>query len=150
MKAFIARSVTLLALLLSVGIVVVAPRTAFGQLFQRWCPPCVPCPTAPQQSQAGAANPRSPVRLRNRARERLSRPPPRRLRPTTYLRKRAWAPPADPKVLPEMVGDYLGGFTQVHLGGISQQAPLPGGAMPRFKMAEDTSPLPTTRSVLQL
>ena len=46
-----------------------------------------------------------------------------------------------------MVGDYLGGFLTVSNAGFkaTQQLPLPGGAIPRFKMAEDTSPMPTDR-----
>ena len=42
-----------------------------------------------------------------------------------------------------MIGDYLGGFvTMTGTGFANQQIPLPGGNMPRFKMAEDTSPMP--------
>ena len=48
-----------------------------------------------------------------------------------------------------MVGDYLGGFFSLSIGGssgnVSTTCPLPGGAIPRFKMAEDTSPLPVDR-----
>ncbi len=47
-----------------------------------------------------------------------------------------------------MVGDYLGGFVTIATAGSrngTQVCPLPGGAIPRFKMAEDTSPMPTDR-----
>ena len=55
---------------------------------------------------------------------------------------------------PNMIGDFFGS------GGIfvgesfdpilSGVAPLPGNAIPRFKMAENTSPLPQDRVVLRL
>jgi len=50
-------------------------------------------------------------------------------------------------VVPNMVGDYLGGFVTMQPSGnqVVQPIPLPGGAIPRFKMAEDTSPMPVDR-----
>ncbi len=50
-----------------------------------------------------------------------------------------------------MIGDYFGGggvITISDIKGAIGTAPLPGGAVPRFKLAEDTNPMPQDRVFL--
>jgi hypothetical protein len=63
-----------------------------------------------------------------------------------FAQSEAGAASGPESIAPNMVGDYLGGFfTMQPFGAPVQSLVLPGGGIPRFKMAENTSPVPTDR-----
>ena len=148
MEKVFARYVRLLSLLCALGLIAAAPATSFGQLFRRWCEPCVPCPTAPSGgTAAGEAGPGVAGSGAGVAAEtpQSAGPSPSDL----FAQAGAGAASGPESIAPNMVGDYLGGFftmqTQSSFGGQTQTLVLPGGAVPRYKMAENTSPIPTDR-----
>ena len=145
MKIAFAHNVGLLTLLSAFGLIAAAPATSSAQLFRRWCEPCVPCPTAPSGGTAGqAAGPGVSGSDAGMAAETPSPQPSNDL----FAQSDAGAASGPESVAPNMVGDYLGGFFTLQGVGGSQTIALPGGAVPRFKMAENTSPIPVDRVFL--
>jgi hypothetical protein len=145
MKILYVRNVGLLSTLCAFGLMAAAPATSFAQLFRRWCEPCVPCPTAPSGAAAGQASPGVTGSGAGVASETPSPAAPTNL----FAQADTGAVSGPESIAPNMVGDYLGGFfsmqTQSSFGSQTQTLVLPGGAVPRFKMAENTSPIPTDR-----
>jgi hypothetical protein len=146
MKILFARNVGLLSLLCAFGLVAAAPATSSAQLFRRWCEPCVPCPT-PSAGQPGAVEPGGPGVSGSGAGVAAETPSGGEAAPSNlFAQAGAGAVSGPESIAPNMVGDYLGGFfTLQTFGGPAQSVVLPGGAVPRFKMAENTSPMPTDR-----
>jgi hypothetical protein len=144
MKIPFARNVGLPSLLCALGLIAASPATSFAQLFRRWCEPCVPCPTAPSGSapaQGGTAESGGSAGVA------AQNPSAGEAAPSNlFAQSEAGATSGPESIAPNMVGDYLGGFfTMQPFGGETQSLVLPGGAVPRFKMAENTSPIPTDR-----
>ncbi len=148
MKIAFSRNIGLLTLLCTFGLIAAAPATSFGQLFRRWCEPCVPCPTAPSGGTAGQAG--GPAVSGSGASTAGESPSAAESAPSNlFAQSDAGAASGPESVAPTMVGDYLGGFfTMQPNGGAAQTIALPGGAVPRFKMAENTSPVPIDRVFL--
>jgi hypothetical protein len=144
MKIPFTRNVGLLTLLCTFGLIAAAPATSSAQLFRRWCEPCVPCPTAPSGGTAGTAGPGVSGSGAAAAGE---APAAGQAAPNNLFAQSDVGATSGPEsVAPTMVGDYLGGFfTMAANGGATQTIALPGGAVPRFKMAENTSPVPIDR-----
>ena len=143
MKIQVSRKIGLQCLVCTFALIAAAPATSFGQLFRRWCEPCVPCPTAPSAGTAGqASGPGVSGSDAGVAAETPSQQAPNNL----FAQSDVGAASGPESVAPNMVGDYLGGFftLQGTLG--NQTIALPGGAVPRFKMAENTSPVPMDRA----
>jgi hypothetical protein len=154
MNVFTARHVGLKTVLLAFGLIAAAPNTTFAQLFKRWCEPCVPCPTAPLTGTAtppGTGGPGTPAQpgTVTQPGDQAGQAPSAPATPSADLFAQSGTGFASgPESLaPGMVGDYFGGFVlfQGGSGNTATRIPLPGGAVPRFKMAENTSPLPTDR-----
>jgi hypothetical protein len=162
MKTLFARNVGLLIAACALWIIGSTPNISFAQIiFRRWCDPCVPCPhapstgTAPQpgtpaQGTAGqpdtTASGGAPAPSGAAAEAASSTAP----SPSDLFAQSGAGFASGPEsYAPNMVGDYLGGLVSVATGsGSFTQVPLPGGAIPRFKMAENTSPLPQDRVYL--
>ncbi len=145
MKSQLARNIGLPCLVCTFVLIAAMPATSFGQLFRRWCEPCVPCPTAPSAGTAGqAGGPGVSGSDAGTAAQTPSEQAPNNL----FAQSDVGAASGPESVAPTMVGDYLGGFFSLNNGGATQTIALPGGAVPRFKMAENTSPVPIDRVFL--
>jgi hypothetical protein len=146
MNISIARNRGVLTILWALGLIAATPGASFAQLFQRWCVPCVPCPTAPAGEAGAPAVSGSGAQPGAAATE---TPSAETAAPSElFAQAGAGAASGPGSIAPNMVGDYLGGFVTMQIGasgGRTTPLPLPGGAIPRFKMAEDTSPMPVDR-----
>jgi len=146
MKTQIGRHVGLLAALLTIGSIAGSPDDSIAQILMCLRQPCVPCPTGPSTTAAAGAPAvsGSGAQPGSEAAETPS-PAPSDL----FAQAGAGAASGPESAVPSMVGDYLGGFFSLTSSGgsgtVTTTCPLAGGAIPRFKMAEDTSPLPVDR-----
>ena len=130
------------------------PTSGLGPALQR-CDPCEPCPTTPStgvgqggtsgQAENGgtAANPQGGAESGPAA--------------NLFAGQDVGAAGGAASAAPNMIGDFFAGATGTTFtyalnatssASITTTAPPPGGAIPRFKMAEDTSPIPTDRVYL--
>jgi hypothetical protein len=116
----------------------VAGETVAMNRRPRWCPPS-PCPTeeaAPSKAAPGETAPAAP-----------SEQP----APSNALAGNFGATSGPTSAAPNMIGDIFGAggiFIQNEEGEgptTLGRAPLPGNTVPRFKMADNTSPLPQDR-----
>jgi hypothetical protein len=142
------------AVLLVLGLAVAVPRTAGAQIIRRTpCPPYPPCPPIAPSAETGAApTPGQPGQAQAKPETGVptEQPPAAEPGPSSDLFAQNLGAASGPaSAAPNMIGDFFGS------GGIfigdpfdpfySGVAPLPGNAIPRFKMAENTSPLPQDR-----
>lgn len=136
------RGAGLLTALVAFGILAGASRTSFAQIIMGLREQCEPCPPAPATGATGTSTaPATGTQPGGEAAETPS-PAPSDL----FAQAGAGAASGPQSAVPNMVGDYLGGFmTLQNTGGVNTQCPLPGGAIPRFKMGENTSPIPVDR-----
>jgi hypothetical protein len=148
MRTFAARCAGVAAAVVGIfGLIAAAPSTVHAQLFQRWCPPSAPSPAAPSAGAAGQQASGGTSAAAQQAGE-ASQAPAVESPSDLFAYSGAGAASGPESVGLNMVGDYLGGFVKVTNSGFANSIaiPLPGGALPRFKMSEDTSPIPTDRA----
>lgn len=151
MKRGLSRSfgAALIAGISAVVLIGVEPGSASAQFIRRV--PCVPCPreaesqTAPLPETTGEAAGRA-GEAAGQPGEGQSPAAPSDL----FAQQDAGTPSGPESVRQSMIGDFFGGgLISLSIGQdttpIERSAPLPGANVTRFKMAENTSPLPEDR-----
>jgi len=139
-------------IMLAAGLLAASPKVSLAQIFFRRCEPCVPCPTTPSTAaaQPGTGAP-SGAGAAATAPGTGGTPEPSPA-PDLFAQQDVGAAGGAASAAPSMIGDFLGingVFTvtipQSESHPIFGAAPLPGAAIPRFKMADNTSPMPQDR-----
>ena len=134
---------------LALGLIGAMPFAASAQVFRRV--PCVPCPreipseTTTQPERTGEATGQAGVAAEQPGEGQPPTPP-----SDLFAQQDVGAPSGPESVGQTMIGDFFGGgllslSIQQEVYEIDRRAPLPGASVPRFKMAENTSPLPQDR-----
>ena len=139
-------------LVLAAGLLATSPQVGSAQIGWRFGP-CVPCPPTPSTAtaQPGAATqPGPPVAATTPGPATGNAPEPSPAA-DLFAQTDVGAAGGAASAAPNMVGDFFGSgglfivFQNSTSSSVVGTAPVPGGAIPRFKMAEDTSPLPQDR-----
>jgi hypothetical protein len=119
----------------------------------KWCPPCPPCPAGESEAASKEPSPAPPVKAAPGEAAAANPNEPSSL-PSNALAGNYGAASGPMSAAPNMMGDLFGaGGVYVHMfefstSNTAQRAPLAGDTVPRFKMADNTSPLPQDRVYL--
>lgn len=152
MNKLAARRAALRAVLSAFALIAVAPGSVVAQLSEHGSGPCIPCSAtlstaAPDPTESGGTGAAAQPAAGAQAGGQTGQSPASETTSDLFANSGAGAASGPESAALNMIGDYLGGFVKVvPFGARTQQLPLPGGAIPRFKMAEDTSPIPTDRA----